>query len=71
MRNQTTLERSALFVTTLASFMGPFMISSVNVALPAIQREFGMTAVEMGWVATAYLLAMAVGLISEWACLPG
>ena len=43
--------------------MGPFMISSVNVALPAIQSDLQMTAVELGWVATAYLLAMAVGLI--------
>ena len=60
---QTSLERSALFVATLTSFMGPFMISSVNVALPAIQEDLGMTAVELGWVATAYLLAVAVGLI--------
>lgn len=43
--------------------MGPFMISSVNVALPAIQKELQMTAVEIGWVATSYLLAIAVGLI--------
>lgn len=63
MHDQVKLERSALFVTTLASFMGPLMISSVNVALPAIQKDLQMTAVEMGWVATAYLLAMAVGLV--------
>lgn len=43
--------------------MGPFMISSVNVALPSIQADLGMTAVELGWVATAYLQAMAVGLV--------
>ncbi|MFO7715632.1 MFS transporter [Desulfosarcina sp.] len=62
-QTQTTLEGSALFVATLTSFMGPFMISSVNVALPAIQENLQMTAVQLGWVATAYLLAMAVGLI--------
>ncbi len=33
-------EKTALFVTALSSFMGPFVISSVNVALPAIQKEF-------------------------------
>ncbi|MDL2274567.1 MFS transporter [Desulfosarcina sp. OttesenSCG-928-G10] len=60
---QAAVERSALFVTTLTSFMGPFMISSVNVALPAIQQDFGMNAVELSWVATSYLLAMAVGLL--------
>ena len=50
-------------MATLTSFMGPFMISSVNVALPAIQKDLKMTAVQLGWVATAYLPAMAVGLI--------
>jgi EmrB/QacA subfamily drug resistance transporter len=60
---QTTTERSALFVSTMTSFMGPFMISSVNVALPAIQKELQMNAVELSWIATSYLLAIAVGLI--------
>lgn len=57
------LERSALIVTTLTSFIGPFMISSVNVALPAIQSDFKMDAVQLSWIATAYLLAMAVALV--------
>ncbi|UCD82980.1 MAG: MFS transporter, partial [Desulfobacterales bacterium] len=43
--------------------MGPFMISSVNVALPAIQSEFSTDAVTLSWVATAFLLAMAVFLV--------
>ena len=57
------LEKPALFVATLSSFMGPFMISSVNVALPSIQAEFSTDAVVLSWVATAYLLAMAVFLV--------
>jgi len=56
-------EKAVLFVATLSSFMGPFMISSVNVALPAIQQEFGADAVALSWVATALLLAVAVFLI--------
>jgi EmrB/QacA subfamily drug resistance transporter len=56
-------EKAVLFVATLSSFMGPFMISSVNVALPAIQQEFGADAVTLSWVATALLLAVAVFLI--------
>jgi len=56
-------EKSALFVATLTSFMGPFTISSVNVALPAIQTEFSADAVILSWVATAFLLAMAVFLV--------
>ena len=62
-KNQSSLERSALLVATLTSFMGPFMISSVNVALPAIQIELQMDAVQLSWIATAYLLAVAVGLV--------
>lgn len=58
-----SLERSALTVATLTSFMGPFLISSVNVALPSIQVELGLTAVELSWIATSYLLAVAVGLV--------
>ncbi|MEJ2057469.1 MAG: MFS transporter [Desulfofustis sp.] len=57
------LERSALIVATLTSFMGPFMMSSVNVALPNIQEELQMDAVQLSWIATSYLLAIAVGLI--------
>lgn len=59
----SALERSALIVATLTSFMGPFMISSVNVALPAIQADLQMDAVQLSWISTAYLLAVAVGLV--------
>jgi EmrB/QacA subfamily drug resistance transporter len=58
-----SLEKSALIVTTLTSFLGPFSISSVNVALPTIQAEFSADAVLLSWVATSYLLAMAVFLV--------
>ena len=60
---RTSIERSALFVATLTSFMGPFMISAVNVALPSIQADLALDAVQLSWVATAYLVAVAVGLI--------
>jgi len=58
-----TQQRSALIVATLTSFMGPFMISAVNVALPAIQNDFGVDAILLSWVATGYLLAVAVFLM--------
>ncbi len=47
----------------LASFVTPFMGSSVNVALPAISEEFSMPAVLLSWVVTSYLLAAAVFLV--------
>jgi len=58
-----TTKRAALIVATLSSFLGPFMGSSVNVALPTIGQEFTMGAVLLGWVNTAFLLAAATFVI--------
>jgi EmrB/QacA subfamily drug resistance transporter len=56
-------KRSALLVTTLGAFLSPFAISSVNIALPSIGRQFQMDAILLSWVTTAYLLASAVFLV--------
>jgi EmrB/QacA subfamily drug resistance transporter len=55
--------RYALVATTLAAFLTPFMGSAVNVALPRIGGEFRMNAIALGWVATSYILAAAIGLV--------
>jgi EmrB/QacA subfamily drug resistance transporter len=55
--------RYALVTTTLAAFLTPFMSSAVNVALPRIGGEFRMNAITLGWVATSYILAAAIGLV--------
>jgi len=39
------------------------MGSSVNIALPAIEKEFHVDAVLLSWIATTYLLAIAVSLV--------
>lgn len=54
---------AALFVTTVTSFLTPLMGSALNLALPAIGKEFGLDAVTLGWIPTAYLLAAAIFLI--------
>jgi EmrB/QacA subfamily drug resistance transporter len=56
-------QRSALTVALLTSFIAPFLISGVNIALPAIEDEFGLDAVTLSWVVTSYLLASAVFLL--------
>ena len=56
-------ERSALFVTTLTAFMSPFMMSAVSVALPTMQKDMAMNAVQMSWVVTSFLLATAISLV--------
>lgn len=58
-----TTRRAALVVATLSSFIGPFMGSSVNVALPTIGDELSMSAVTLGWINTAFLLSAAAFVI--------
>ena len=58
-----TVKRAALLIAVLASFLTPFMVSSINIAIPAISRELSMSAVAMSWVATAYLLSTAIFLL--------
>jgi EmrB/QacA subfamily drug resistance transporter len=55
--------RSALLVSTLSSFLTPFMGSSLLIALPTIGREFGVDTIVLGWVVTAFILAAAIFLL--------
>ncbi len=61
--NDKSLRRSALLIAAVSSFLTPFMASSINIALPAIGREFRMDAVVLSWVPTSYLLAAAMFLV--------
>jgi EmrB/QacA subfamily drug resistance transporter len=54
---------AALIIAGLASFLAPFMGSSINIALPSIGRQFGADAMTLSWVATGYLLAAAIFLV--------
>ena len=53
----------ALLIASMSSFLTPFTGSSVNIALPRIGSELSLNAIELSWVATAYLLAAAVFLV--------
>jgi EmrB/QacA subfamily drug resistance transporter len=52
-----------LAVIMLSSFFNPFMGSAVNIALPSIAKDLNMNAVNMSWVAMAFLLSSAVLLV--------
>ncbi len=54
---------AALLVASFASFLTPFMGSSINVALPLIGEYFNANAILLSWVATSYILGAAVFLI--------
>jgi EmrB/QacA subfamily drug resistance transporter len=56
-------KRTALIVVMVANFLTPFMGSAVNVAFPTMAREFGVGAITLTWISTAYLLAAAMFLI--------
>ena len=58
-----TSKKVVLLVATMASFLTPFMGSSVNIALPSIGKEFALNAIVLSWVATSYLLAAAAFLV--------
>ncbi|MCJ7771887.1 MAG: MFS transporter [Desulfobacterales bacterium] len=62
MTNQVT-KKTALVIAALMSFLGPFLISAVNIALPAIQKEFSINTVLLSWITTSYILAAAAALL--------
>jgi len=71
--NWTKKQISILAIVAASSFFGTFLISSVNIALPAIEKDFGLDAVTLSWVVTAFLLSTAMFLlpVGRWADLTG
>jgi EmrB/QacA subfamily drug resistance transporter len=69
----TKKQLSILAVVAITSFMGTFLISSVNIALPSIEKSFGMNAITLSWVVTAFLLSTAMFLLpfGRWGDLTG
>lgn len=62
-RQKGVSKKVALVVVTIASFITPFIMSAINIALPSIGREFAMDAVMLAWVPTSYILATTVFLL--------
>ncbi|MCD1295081.1 MFS transporter [Methanocella sp. CWC-04] len=56
-------KRIIIIITGLASFITPFLSSSVNVALPVMGSEFSADAILLGWVVTSYLLSAAIFIV--------
>ena len=49
--------------SSAASFLVPFMMSAVAIAMPVIQTEFSATAVELSWIVGSYILTLAAILL--------
>jgi EmrB/QacA subfamily drug resistance transporter len=63
MQSERARRTFALLITTLSSFLTPFMASSINLAVPALGRELGASPVEGTWVVSVYLIAAAAFLV--------
>jgi EmrB/QacA subfamily drug resistance transporter len=60
---ETASKRATLIIASITAFITPFMGSSINIALPAIEKALDANAVLLSWVATAYLLSVAISLV--------
>ena len=58
-----TDEKKIFIAVLITSFMGPFMGSSINIAIPTMAAEFAVPAQELSWVVTAYLLGSVALLV--------
>lgn len=57
-------KRIVLMISCMASFITPFLASSVNVAIPTINRDFAVTdQALLGWVVTGFLLSAAIFVV--------
>lgn len=52
-----------MFVTSLASFLGSLMSSSVNIAIPSIGNEFAVDAVTLSWIPSVFLMVLAMLMV--------
>ena len=60
--NQTT-RTIVLIICAMAAFVTPFSMTGINVALPAIGKEFSLNAVLLAWVVTGNILAVGVSMV--------
>ena len=58
--NEDNLKWWILFTVIVGTFLGRLDQTIVNLALPKIISDFGITVTSAGWIATAYILANAV-----------
>ena len=60
------MDEKKVFISVLiTSFFGPFMASSINVAIPSMALEYGLNAENLTWVLTIFFLG-AVATLLPW-----
>ncbi|MFN8241357.1 MAG: MFS transporter [Bacteroidales bacterium] len=61
--SEKELKSSVLLVATFAAFLTPFLGSAINLALPAMGKELHASAVQLGWIASSFILSSAIFLL--------
>jgi MFS family permease len=56
-------KRVVLVVTAFAAFLTPFLSSALNLALPSISSDFNTSAIQLGWIASSFILSSAMFLL--------
>ena len=56
-------KRNILMISAGGSFLAPFMVSALIVAIPTIGIEFSMDAVAMSWLANVFFMGASMFLI--------
>ena len=59
-KNSRVNKNILLITATFASFLVPFMTSSVNIALPTIAQDLSVDAINLSWITTSFLLTSAM-----------
>jgi len=53
-------QKATILVVTITSFVATFSGSALNLAIPAMCKEFNVSASTLGWIVTGYALTLAV-----------
>jgi len=62
-KSNRSVERYALAVSVLISFLVTYVTSAINIALPDIATTFSLNSLYLTWIPTSYLLFSAIFLI--------
>ncbi len=64
MQNRKIKENEWLLIAiVIGSFFNSFMSSSLNIAMPVIDAEYGVGVAQVAWISKSFLLASAIGLL--------
>ena len=54
------INKTILATTSLGAFLPPFMVSSVNIAMPTIGNQFALNSTMLNWIPLSFTLLMAI-----------